>query len=94
MHNRPNFQLRELSTDAVVKVLYAPSLYGDVAKAVQERSTVLIVTGDMLFDRATRAATELRAEKIDRIGMLSAAEFESFFGSARDFVADDAALDG
>jgi hypothetical protein len=90
----PNFQLRELSTDCIVKVFYAPPLYADVAKAVQERSTVLIVTGDMLFDRATRAATELRADKIDRVGMLSSAEFESFFGSAPDFIADDAAVDG
>ena len=90
----PNFQLRELSTDGFVKVFYAPPLYGEVARAVQERSTVLIVTGDMLFDRATRAATELRAEKIDRVGMLSSAQFENFFGSAPDFIADDVALDG
>ena len=90
----PNFQLRELSTDGFVKVFYAPPLYGEVARAVQERSTVLIVTGDMLFDRATRAATELRAEKIDRVGMLSSAEFENLFGSAPDFVAEDVELDG
>ena len=86
----PHFQLRELSTDAFVRVLYAPSLYGDVARAVQERATVLVVSGDMLFDRATRSATELKAEKIERVGMLSPTEFESFFGSAPDFVADDA----
>jgi hypothetical protein len=90
----PNFQLRELSTDCFVKVFYAPPLYADVARAVQERSTVLIVTGDMLFDRATRTATELRAERIDRVGMLSGAEFESFFGGAPDFVGEDAGLDG
>jgi hypothetical protein len=45
----------------------------------------------MFFDRATRSATELKAEKIDRVGILSSAEFESFFGSAPDFVSDDAA---
>jgi len=91
----PHFHLRELSTDALVKVIYTPSLYSNVAQAVQERSTILMVSGDMLFDRATRVASELRAERIDRVGMLSTAEFEGFFGSAPDFVADDdRALDG
>ena len=78
----PHFQLRELSTDAIVKVIYSATLYADVAKAVQERATVLIVSGDMYFDRATRTASELRADKIERVGMLSTAEFEGFFGNA------------
>ena len=84
----PNFQLRELSTDALVRVYYPPSLYADVAKAVQERTTMLMVSGNMLFDRATRMATELRADRIEMMKMLSTAEFEEFFGSAPDFVAD------
>lgn len=82
----PNFQLRELSTDALVRVYYAPQLYADVAKAVQERTTMLMVSGNMLFDRATRQATELRADRIELMKMLSTAEFEEFFGSAPDFV--------
>jgi hypothetical protein len=84
----PNFQLRELSTDSFVKVFYPPSLYTDVARAVQERTTVLMVSGNMLFDRATRAATEMRADRIELMKMLSTAEFEEFFGSAPDFDAD------
>jgi hypothetical protein len=40
----------------------------------------------MLFDRTTRLAIELRADRIDPIKMLSTAEFEEFFGSAPDFV--------
>ncbi len=83
----PNFQLRELSTDVLVRVHYPPSLYADVAKAVQERTTMLMVSGNMLFDRATRQATELRADRIELMKMLSTAEFEEFFGSAPDFVA-------
>lgn len=89
----PNFQLRELSTDAFVKVTYPPNLYSDVAGAVQERSTVLIVSGDMLFDRATRSAVELKAEKIERMRMLSTAEFEEFFGSAPEFIGEDLNFD-
>jgi len=84
----PNFQLRELATDALVRVFYSPTLYSDVAKAVQERTTMMMVSGNMLFDRATRLATELRADRIELMKMLSTAEFEEFFGSAPKFVAD------
>jgi hypothetical protein len=86
----PNFQLRELATETLVRVLYPASLYNRVADAVRERTTMLMVSGNMLFDRATRQATELRAERIDKLEMLSTAEFESFFGSAPHF---DAMLD-
>jgi hypothetical protein len=84
----PNFQLRELATDALIKVLYPPNLYKDVAGAVKERTTVLIVSGNMLFDRATRQPTELRADHIEKMKLLSTAEFEAFFGSAPDFISD------
>lgn len=84
----PNFQLRELATDALVRVIYPASLYTEVAKAVQERTTMLIVGGNMLFDRSTRSVIEVRADRIQRQPMLSTAEFESFFGSAPDFVSD------
>ena len=83
----PNFQLRELSTASLVKVFYSSALYQDVARAVQQRTTMLMVSGNMLFDRATRAATELRADRIELMRMLSTAEFEEFFGSAPDFAA-------
>jgi hypothetical protein len=84
----PNFQLRELSTDTLVRVYYTSALYPDVAKAVQERTTMLIVSGNMLFDRATGLAAELRADRIELTKMMSTAEFEEFFGSAPDFVAE------
>ncbi|WP_438275806.1 hypothetical protein [Nitrobacter sp.] len=84
----PYFQLRELSTDTIVKVIYSSALYADVAKAVQQRTTMLMVSGSMLFDRSTRLAIELRADRIDPITMLSTAEFEEFFGSAPDYVAE------
>jgi hypothetical protein len=81
----PNFQLRELATESLIRVFYPASLYNSVAEAVRERTTMLMVSGNMLFDRATRQAIELRAERIDKVRMLSTAEFESFFGSAPDF---------
>ena len=84
----PYFQLRELSTDALIKVFYPANLYQAVADAVRERTTMLIVSGNMLFDRATKQATELRAERIQKVRMLSTAEFEEFFGSAPEFRSD------
>ena len=82
----PNFQIRELSSEALVRVTYPAMLYSDVARAVQERSTMLIATGDILFNRATRQPIEMHADRIERQGMLSAAEFEAFVGSAPDFI--------
>jgi len=91
----PSFQMRELATDSLIRVYYPARLYADVAQAVQERTTMLIATGDMLFDRASRQATELHADRIERIRMLSTAEFENFFGSAPEFEAsEDGLLEG
>ena len=91
----PYFQIRELSTDMLVKVLYPAPMYADVAKAIQERTTILLVSGSMLFDRATKSAIEVRAERIQPMRMLSSEEFEEFFGSAPDFQwSDEAMLDG
>lgn len=94
----PYFYLRELSTDALIKITYTSDRYADVAKAVQERTTMLMVSGDMLFDRATRTIVELHAHRIERKKMLSGAEFEQFFGSMPDFEAieffDESQIDG
>ncbi len=84
----PSFQIRELSTEALVRVRYGPSLYSHVARAVQERSTMLMVEGDMSLDRATRQAVEMKAQRIERVGILSPSEFEALIGSAPDYVFD------
>jgi hypothetical protein len=84
----PSFQIRELSTDALIRVHYPASLYSEVARAVQERTTMLLVSGEMLMDRATRQTIEMTAERIERVGMLSPAEFERLIGSAPEFEVD------
>lgn len=85
----PHFQMRELSTDSLVSVFYPIELYKEVAQAVQERTTIMVVNGNLLFDRSTRAPTELKADKIELVEMLSGSEFEEFFGSAPNFDWDD-----
>jgi hypothetical protein len=77
----PHFQLRELSTNNLVACFYTADHYDDVARAVRERTTILHVSGSMMFDRVRRVATELRADRIDRAEMLDPKEFEALFGS-------------
>jgi len=81
----PHFQLRELATDNLIRVFYDSNLYAQVAKAVQERSTTLIVDGRMTYDKVTQKAVDLRAERINSMAMMSHEEFDEIFGSAPTF---------
>ena len=49
---------------------------------------MLMVSGDILYSRASRSVIEMRAERVVPQRILSAAEFEAFVGSAPEFVAD------
>ena len=82
----PHFQLRELSTDCLVKVLYDDHLYSRVAKAVQARSTTLMVEGRIKYDKVTKKALELRADRINAMEMMTSHEFDEVFGCAPNFV--------
>ena len=81
----PHFQLRELSTDNLIRIFYGNSLYTEVAKAVQERSTTLIVDGRITYDKVTRKAIDLRAERIKLMTLMTHSEFEEVCGSAPEF---------
>ena len=56
--DKPYFRLRELSTEALVNCFYPIRLYTEVAQALQERTNILHVAGDMLYDRTSRSITE------------------------------------
>lgn len=81
----PHFQLRELSTEAIIRVYYPNALYSEVASALLERNTLIVASGNILYDRASRTASEMRMEGLKKLPTLSTAEFESFFGSAPNF---------
>lgn len=81
----PHFQIRELSTDDLVRVFYREGLYEAVARAVQERSTVLIVDGTAKYDKVTRKALELQASRITPMEMMTPSDFEEVFGCAPEF---------
>ncbi|MFI5015266.1 MAG: hypothetical protein ACHQAY_23270 [Hyphomicrobiales bacterium] len=84
----PSFQLRELSTDALVRCFYIGTQYPLVAEVLQERTAIVNVAGDIVYDRVSRSATELKLERIEKARVLTPAEFESFFGSAPKFTGD------
>ena len=85
---QPYFRLRELSTWALVSCFYPPRLYPDVVRAVRERSTVMIVSGNVKFDRISRAAKEITVERIEPVETLSSDEFDRLFGGAPRFTGD------
>lgn len=81
----PYFQIRELSSDNLIKVFYSSDMYDKVARSTLERTTTLLVAGLMLYDRATRQATEMKADKLMSVDMVRPEEFSSIFGSAPTF---------
>ena len=84
----PFFRVRELATDVLVNCYYPVRLYSDIVDALRERTTVLHVAGDTVFDRATRAIVKLNVDRIEKTRMLSSEEFEKIFGSAADLTGD------
>ena len=84
----PYVQLRELSTESLVRCHYPLQLYSSVVEALRERTTVVLVGGNMRYDKATKALQEIRMDRIEKARILSAAEFEQFFGSAPDLTGD------
>jgi hypothetical protein len=62
-----NFQIREMSRQALGGAYYAASPYDDVARAVQERTALLIVSGNVQYDRISRLPVELKAAHIQRM---------------------------
>jgi hypothetical protein len=85
---QPYFQIRELSTESLVKCTYTSAQYSEVANALQERTTVIHVSGDITYDRIARIVSELRMDRMERSRVLTPAEFEEFFGSAPQFTGE------
>lgn len=85
---RPYFRVRELSTDVLVSCFYPSRLYSDVARALQERTSVLHVAGEMSYDRIKRAISEMKVDRIETARAMSPAEFETFFGSHPRYTGD------
>lgn len=86
--SRPYFRVRELSTDLLISCFYPSRLYPDIIRALEERTTVLHVAGAMKLDRASRTISELQVDRIEPARIMTAAEFEEFFGSCPEYTGD------
>ena len=80
--NSPNFQIRELSTEVLIKCSYNVNLYSEIHDSWKDERAIVFVTGEIKYDRVNRQIAEMRAERLDRFAALSESELESFFGSA------------
>jgi hypothetical protein len=85
---QPYFQVREASTDHLVRCLYQDELYPEVVNALRERNAVVHASGFLQLDRAKRVVDEIRVERIDKIEPLSDEEFRSLFGTAPNLTGD------
>jgi len=78
----PFFQLRELSTENLVRCYYADEMYPQIVEGLKRRIAIVHVSGQMKLDRAKRSIEEMRVERLDKVETLSEDEFRSFFGVA------------
>jgi len=85
---QPYFQVRELSTESLVRCTYTVAQYPNVAAALQERTSVVHVSGNITYDRVTRTASELHLDRLEKARVLTPAEFEKFFGSSPTFTSE------
>lgn len=81
----PYFNMRELSSDALVRVEYAPRMYSRVADAVREKNTVVLAAGNCVFDRVSRSIERMKLDKLSETRILSPIEFDNLFGSFPEF---------
>jgi hypothetical protein len=77
---QPFFQLRELSSDNLVRCYYTDAMYPLIVDGLKLRTAVVHASGQMKLDRAKRSIEEMRVERLDKVEPLSADEFRSFFG--------------
>jgi hypothetical protein len=84
----PYFNFRELSTSALVRVEYRQSQYESIAKAIQERNMVLMISGECYFDRVDRSVLKMRLERISETVNLSTSDFDQLFGAFAAFEQD------
>jgi hypothetical protein len=79
---QPFFQLRESSTESLVRCFYKDDLYPKIVEGLQRRTAIVHASGQMKLDRAKRTVEEMRVERIDQVEPLSEDEFRRFIGSS------------
>lgn len=86
---KPYVQIRELATHDLVKVEYSRSQYSDIADAMKEKNTVVLVAGECSYDQVERGLIRMKLDRIAKAKSLSTADFDGLFGSFPEFDGTD-----
>ncbi len=82
------FNLRELSSNELVKCFYGVTLYDQIYRLYEDKDAVVNLSGAVTADRATGRITEVRVNWAKSYPKLSDVEFNRLFGLAPDLTGD------
>lgn len=80
----PHFDLRELSTERLVRCYYTQGQYPRVVKALKARDAVVLVSGQIRASRVTRRIEGLQVDRVDVAPRLTREEATRLVGVAPD----------
>lgn len=80
--SNPYIILRELNSGELVKCIYADGDYAKVSKLFGEKSAIVIIDGEMTFNRITAKTEIVMARHFDFAPQFSDNDYERFFGCA------------
>lgn len=86
---RPYVQVRELATNDLIKVEYSRNQYDDISKAMKEKNTVVLISGECSYDQIARGIMRMKLDRISEASSLSTMDFDNLFGAFHDFECDD-----
>jgi hypothetical protein len=81
----PFLNVRELSTGNLIHCEYEPDIYAKIHKATEAQDTVVLIYGEMTWDRATNQIVKLAVSDIEAVKPLLPHEFERLAGIAPSF---------
>lgn len=81
----PFFNLRELSTGTLIRCEYQQEKYDAIHSATKKQDMVVLVYGNIEWDRATNQIVTLQVADIDPVKPLLPHEFEQMAGSAPNY---------
>ncbi len=79
--SRPYIQVRELSSDQLVKVHYKQNQHSIISDAMSEVNAVVLISGECVYDRVNRTVVSMDLEKLKKVKNLSPHDFDSLFGA-------------
>lgn len=82
---QPYVQIRELSTGELVKVGYSQVHYAQIAKAMEEKNAVFLVSGECPYDQIAHGILRMRQDRLSNTPNLTTFDFDALFGSFPEF---------